>query len=142
MTTNSAKLAHPLSVQYGYPIGTWCTNDVLYFNDLFAYEETFNEPLTYWNTSSAISMYAMFSNARAFDQNLSHFDMSQVTQAAFMFEWATSFRGIGTENWNVGQVEVRFIIGMYCHSVSVASAITVLSLLPAFVSSLRCDYDA
>jgi Mycoplasma protein of unknown function, DUF285 len=72
-----------------------------------AWYDTFNEPLTYWNTSSAVSTTYMFWEARSFDQNLSHFDMSKVTAANNMFKYATEFRGIGLERWNMGQNEVR-----------------------------------
>jgi Mycoplasma protein of unknown function, DUF285 len=84
-----------------------CTKNVKYFDYIFAWYDTFNEPLTYWNTSSAISTAYMFWEARSFDQNLSHFDMSKVTAANHMFKYATKFRGIGVERWDMGQNEVR-----------------------------------
>jgi surface protein len=72
---------------------------------MFAYQSDFNEPLTYWNTSSATDMSYMFWEARSFDQNLSHFDSSKVTVMNHMFKYATVFKGVGLERWNVARVQ-------------------------------------
>lgn len=49
----------------------------------------------------------MFWEARSFNQNLSHFDMSKVTAANHMFKYATKFRGVGVERWDMSQNQVR-----------------------------------
>jgi Mycoplasma protein of unknown function, DUF285 len=64
------RLQHPLSVKYGYPIGTWCTGNVTRFDLVFANQTTFNQPLLQWRTSSAMSMIGMFDGAQAFEQSL------------------------------------------------------------------------
>lgn len=42
----------------------------MYFSDVFAYQNTFNEPLTYWSTESAEEMKAMFYYTSAFNQDI------------------------------------------------------------------------
>jgi Mycoplasma protein of unknown function, DUF285 len=68
--TVKARLTHPLSVKYGYPIGTWCTGNVTRFDLVFANQTAFNQPLQQWRTSSAMSMIGMFDGAQAFEQSL------------------------------------------------------------------------
>jgi Mycoplasma protein of unknown function, DUF285 len=68
--TVRGRLMHPLSIKYGYPIGTWCTGNVTRFDLVFANQTTFNLPLQQWRTSSAISMIGMFDGAQAFEQSL------------------------------------------------------------------------
>jgi Mycoplasma protein of unknown function, DUF285 len=64
------RFMHPLSIKYGYPIGTWCTGNVTRFDLVFANQTAFNQPLQQWRTSSATSMIGMFDGAQAFDQSL------------------------------------------------------------------------
>jgi Mycoplasma protein of unknown function, DUF285 len=64
------RLGHPLSLKYGYPIGSWCTVSVTRFDLVFANQIAFNEPLRSWRTSMATSMIGMFDGAQAFEQSL------------------------------------------------------------------------
>jgi Mycoplasma protein of unknown function, DUF285 len=75
------RLRHPLSLKYGYPIGTWCTESVTRFDLVFANQIAFNEPLRSWRTSSATSMIGMFDGAQAFEQTLVRIRRKDVCEA-------------------------------------------------------------
>jgi len=102
---------------YGWPINSWCVDNVTDMSRLFWDMNTFNEDINGWNTSSVTNMewmfyYAssfngnllwntssvttmrqMFEGASSFDQDLLNFDTSSVTSMMRMFYKATTFNG-------------------------------------------------
>ena len=89
---------------YGYPISTWCTQDVTDFSHIFANLATFNEPLTGWNTSSAVTLAGMFLKASSFDQPLDHFDVSRVRNFNHFLDGAARWNQ-DISGWNLANAE-------------------------------------
>jgi surface protein len=63
-------LCKDLSVTYGWPMGSWCVDDVADMSSLFQGLDTFNEDISLWNISRVTSMSYMFKGATSFNQNL------------------------------------------------------------------------
>ena len=104
--------------------------------------QTFNKPLL-WNTSSAISMRSMFNSAAAFDQDMSSFSVSKVRNFAGTFFGATSFRGLGLDDWQTGAA--RTMNRMFANAISFVGNVsawqtgnvTDMTLLFAFSSQFQ-----
>lgn len=94
--------------RYGYPIGTWCVENVTDMSSLFdgyglASGRLFNEDISSWDVSRVTSMENMFRGARAFNQDLSSWDVSRVVSMYDMFMNAASFNS-DVSSWNVSNV--------------------------------------
>ena len=71
--------------------------------NMFAYAESFNQPLEHWNVSEVTDMRNMFWTAKSFNQPLEKWDVSRVTDMNSMFASAESFNQ-PLEKWNVSKV--------------------------------------
>jgi surface protein len=66
----------PVAKLYGWPIGTWCVDDISDFTQIFYQKSTFNEDIQNWNVKKGIIFRQMFENATSFNMNLSNWDTS------------------------------------------------------------------
>eukprot|EP00985_Skeletonema_marinoi_P007400 scaffold3244_cov151-Skeletonema_marinoi.AAC.5 len=77
--------------KYGWPMGSWCVDDVTNMASLFEGLDTFDEDISGWNVGQVTNMNRMFWGASSFNQNLLSWNMSSVTSMREMFKGATSF---------------------------------------------------
>lgn len=63
------------AMRYGFPIGTWCVDNVEDFSFAFQGFTEFDESLENWNTESAVDMSFMFVNAEAYNQPMANWDV-------------------------------------------------------------------
>eukprot|EP00985_Skeletonema_marinoi_P021356 scaffold13052_cov142-Skeletonema_marinoi.AAC.12 len=77
--------------KYGWPMKSWCVDDVTNMASLFEGLDTFDEDISQWNVGQVTDMTRMFFGASSFNQNLSSWNMSSVTSTREMFKGATSF---------------------------------------------------
>ncbi|CAB9520222.1 (LipO)protein [Seminavis robusta] len=89
---------------YGWPIGSWCVDQVTDFSQLFAGLHDFNEDIGGWDVRRATTMAGMFMNAFQFDQDLSDWNTERVKDMSLMFDRAYSFSGSGLSQWNTSRV--------------------------------------
>lgn len=80
--SGSSPLAN-VSLQYGYPIGTWDVSQITDFSGVFHagrnnQSGTFNENLDGWNTSAAETMAFLFTGAALFNGNISAWSTERV----------------------------------------------------------------
>ncbi|MDH5404374.1 MAG: BspA family leucine-rich repeat surface protein, partial [Candidatus Heimdallarchaeota archaeon] len=84
-------------------MSNWDVSNITNMINMFAYAETFNQPIGNWNVSSVESFWGTFVQAQSFDQDISNWDVSSVTIMQGMFSGATSFnQPLG--NWDVSNV--------------------------------------
>ena len=76
---------------YGWPMNSWCVDNVKDMSYLLEYMDTFNEDINGWNTSSVTDMRYMFYDSTSFNGDVSNFDTSSVTNMNHMFWGATAF---------------------------------------------------
>ena len=88
---------------FNQPIGDWNTSKVTDMHMMFAGAESFNQPIGNWNTSNVTNMGGMFSYTKSFNQPIGDWNTSKVTTMLMMFAGAESFnQPIG--NWNTSNV--------------------------------------
>lgn len=93
---------------------TFDVSRVTVMSKLFAFQNSFNEPISGWNTESVKNMDGMFLDAKRFDQSLASWDISQVESMDYMFSgsgispsnlsetlegWAQHARTKGVQNY-------------------------------------------
>ena len=96
-------LCTDISDTYGWPIGSWCVDDITDMSELFRYLRTFDEDISGWNVGQVTDMEAMFRGASSFNQDLSMWNTSSVTTMSSMFLQASSFNG-KISSWNTSAV--------------------------------------
>jgi surface protein len=97
---------------YGWPIGSWCVDNVTDMSSLFEGLDTFNEDISEWNVGNVTNMNRMFFEATSFSGNVSSWDVSSVANARAMFKVATSFNGdlcAWSENFPYGNANNIFV---------------------------------
>ena len=77
--------------KYGWPIGSWCVDNVTDFSKLFLNATEFNEDLSGWDTSRALNMHGTFEMATSFNQPLDSWNVSLTNNFRSMFLGARSF---------------------------------------------------
>jgi Mycoplasma protein of unknown function, DUF285 len=86
-----------VATRYGWPINTWCVQNVSDFSRLFSPvnnldKATFNEDVSGWDMSRAVSLESMFEGNTFFNQDISSWNLGLNTQtAARIFFGASSF---------------------------------------------------
>jgi surface protein len=80
-----------------------CTSLVSDTEELFLFNDSFNQNIGSWDTSSVTDMSGMFAGASAFNQDIGNWDTSSVTDMQGTFQYATAFnQDIG--RWNTSSV--------------------------------------
>eukprot|EP00984_Skeletonema_dohrnii_P001872 scaffold625_cov169-Skeletonema_dohrnii-CCMP3373.AAC.9 len=77
--------------KYGWPMGSWCVDDVTDMASLFEGLDTFDEDISGWNVGQVTAMNRMFWGASSFNHNLSSWNISSVSSTREMFKGASSF---------------------------------------------------
>lgn len=86
-------------------LSLWDVSNVINMRGMFFNTTSFiGSDLYSWNIRSCKSTQSMFYYAIQFDCNVSSWDTSNVAYAGGMFWDASSFRGMGLENWNTSQM--------------------------------------
>jgi hypothetical protein len=65
---------------YGYPINSWCTDQVTDFDSIFENADEFNEEIGDWDVSNATSMHQMFLNATSFNQSIEFWNVCRCSR--------------------------------------------------------------
>ena len=73
---------------------------------MFAFANSFNQPLDNWNVSNVEYMVGMFYRARSFNQPLNNWNVSNVKNMAWMFEDASSFNQPLHAPWYQGDLDL------------------------------------
>mmetsp|Transcript_13615 Transcript_13615/g.26134 ORF Transcript_13615/g.26134 Transcript_13615/m.26134 type:complete len:373 (+) Transcript_13615:122-1240(+) len=92
-----------IATTYGWPIGTWCVENVQDFSGIFEGASGFNEPLNEWDVSNAESMPRMFFAAVDFNQPLNLWNTSQVENMEDLFAFCTVYER-DLSSWDVSKV--------------------------------------
>ena len=66
-------------------IGDWNVGAVTRMQELFYYQQDFNEDISRWDTSNVTSMEYMFCNASSFNQPVEGWNTANVTSMFMMF---------------------------------------------------------
>ena len=72
-------------------IGGWSVENVVDFEGMFRFAQSFNQNIGSWSTSQATSMRGMFRSAIRFDQDISSWDVRNVVDMRNMFKRAPAF---------------------------------------------------
>ncbi len=100
---------------FNQPIGDWNTQNVINMEGMFREAKSFNQPIGNWNTQSAINMENMFENGKLFNQPIGNWNTQNVINTTGMFALAKSFnQPIG--NWNTENVLNMNGMFMYAES--------------------------
>eukprot|EP00578_Thalassiosira_sp_NH16_P015825 CAMPEP_0181112070 /NCGR_PEP_ID=MMETSP1071-20121207/19620_1 /TAXON_ID=35127 /ORGANISM="Thalassiosira sp., Strain NH16" /LENGTH=363 /DNA_ID=CAMNT_0023196021 /DNA_START=292 /DNA_END=1383 /DNA_ORIENTATION=+ len=89
---------------YGWPMNSWCVDNVTDMSLLFGSKYTFNEDISGWKISSVTRTYRMFFDCTLFNGNLSSWDVGSVVNMAGMFLAAHNFNQ-DLSSWDVSRVE-------------------------------------
>jgi surface protein len=92
-----------VSDRYGWPMGSWCIENITDMSSLFEGLDTFNENISGWNVGQVTTMRSMFAGASSFHQDLSVWDTSSVTTMSAMFSGASVFNG-NISSWDTSAV--------------------------------------
>ena len=66
-------------------ISSWNTENILNMQGLFAFTNSFNQPLNSWNLSNVTNISEMFKNALAFNQRIYSWNVEKVTDMSYLF---------------------------------------------------------
>jgi surface protein len=88
---------------FNQPIGKWNTSSVTDMSHMLISAEAFNQPIGKWNTSSVTNMYGMFWGAESFNQPIGNWNTENVTNMSQMFSYALDFDK-PLEKWNTANV--------------------------------------
>ncbi|MCK5450105.1 DUF285 domain-containing protein [Candidatus Pacearchaeota archaeon] len=88
---------------FNQPLNNWNTSSVTDMSLMFAFTYAFNGNISNWNTSSVTNMYAVFYHAIAFNQPLNNWNTSSVTSMSYMFDWANAFNQ-PLNNWDTSKI--------------------------------------
>ena len=94
-----------------------CTSLVSDTEELFLFNDSFNQNIGSWDTSSVTDMSGMFAGASAFNQDIGNWDTSSVTDMQGTFQFATAFnQDIGRWKWNTSSVTLMSSMFEYAES--------------------------
>lgn len=102
-------------------IGSWDVSNVVIFEQIFSYCESFNQPLNNWNLQNANSIAGLFGFAKSFNQPLNKWNINKAVIIHYMFLNASAF------NQNIGSWKLDSVIyidgifnnsGMDCYNYS------------------------
>lgn len=105
--------ANPISVTYGYPIGSWCVDNVTDFSNVFSGLSTFDEPLTNWVTSKATTMGTC--NSFFVELNPTATTIRPHIERLTLYRWslglaAAMFKGASKFNQDLSQLDVSKVV--------------------------------
>lgn len=87
----------------GEDLSRFCTSRIGDMDQLFYFNETFNQDISSWDVSNVTTMYQMFDTSKSFNKDIGNWDVSSVVNMQQMFSVASSFnKNIG--NWDVSNV--------------------------------------
>ena len=84
-------------------ISYWDVSNVTNATGMFMGCRSFQKDLSKWSFKNLQEMEMMFRSATLFDSDLGRWDVSHVRKMDSAFAYATSFRGVGLDTWNVGE---------------------------------------